>query len=187
MSSPGLLPWTTWPANHKPDTFWLPELQLQNVRKWHRVADGTVLCGSLDGRGVWGRVVVVPGWEWSLGEKGYVHLCGWGPSPLTWNYLNIVNKLYPNTKRSYNKKKQRSPLQYLGRICELVLVLHLWELTSEAIRPRAPVCLEAFGNGFHLLAWQRRDPYSLFGLAVCVFLRMCHPGCAVHSRTSFPS
>ena len=68
-----------------------------------------------------------------------------------------------------------------------MLVLHPWELTSEAVRPRAPVCLEAFGNGLHLLAWQKRGPYSLFGLAVRVFLGMCHPGYAVHSRTSVPS
>ena len=37
----------------------------------------SVLCGSLDGRGVWG-------------ENGYVYMYGWVPSLFTWNYHNIV-------------------------------------------------------------------------------------------------
>ena len=39
-----------------------------------------------------------PGWERSLGENGYMYIYGWVPSLFTWNYHNIVNQLYPNTK-----------------------------------------------------------------------------------------
>ena len=34
----------------------------------------------------------------SLGESGYMYMYGWVPSLITWNYHNIVNWLYPNTK-----------------------------------------------------------------------------------------
>ena len=46
---------------------------------------------SLDGRGVWGRMGM------------YV----WVPSLSTWNYHNIVNWLYPNTKLKVVKKKKK--------------------------------------------------------------------------------
>ena len=36
-----------------------------------------------------------PGWEGSLGESGYMYMYGWVPLLSTWNYLNIVNHLYP--------------------------------------------------------------------------------------------
>ena len=38
---------------------------------------------------------------WMGGEFGrerYMHMYGWVPSLSTWNYHNIVNQLYPNTK-----------------------------------------------------------------------------------------
>ena len=35
----------------------------------------------------------------SLGENGYMYMCGWIPSLFTWSYHSIVNHLYPNTKR----------------------------------------------------------------------------------------
>ena len=63
------------------------------------------------------HVMWQPGWEGSLGEKGYMCMYGRVPSLFTWNYQNIVNqyninciphtisqyklysqKLYPNTK-----------------------------------------------------------------------------------------
>ena len=37
-------------------------------------------------------------WEDSLGENGYMYMYGWVPSWFPWNYQNIVNQLYPNTK-----------------------------------------------------------------------------------------
>lgn len=55
-------------------------------------------------------------------------------------------------KKLEEKAARFSPLQYLGRICELVSVLYPSELTSEAVRPRAPLCPEAFGNRLHHLA-----------------------------------
>ena len=42
-----------------------------------------------------------PGWEGSLGENGYMYMYGWVPSLSTWNYDNIVTRLYPNTKYFY--------------------------------------------------------------------------------------
>ena len=39
------------------------------VAAWLGGEFGGELLLFLDGRGVWGRVVVVPGWEWSLGEN----------------------------------------------------------------------------------------------------------------------
>ena len=56
-----------------------------------------MLCGSLDGTGVWGRM------------NTYVY--GWIPSLFTWNYHNIVNRLNPNIK--FLKKVKRLALQVL--------------------------------------------------------------------------
>ena len=42
----------------------------------------SMLCGSLDGRGVWGRLDT--------------HMFGWAPLLSTWNSHNIVNWLYSN-------------------------------------------------------------------------------------------
>ena len=39
-----------------------------------------------------------PGWEGGLGENGYIYMYGWVPALSTWNYHNIANRLYPNTK-----------------------------------------------------------------------------------------
>ena len=39
-----------------------------------------------------------PGWEQGLGGNRYMYLYGYVPSQFTWNYHNIVNQLYPNTK-----------------------------------------------------------------------------------------
>ena len=44
-----------------------------------------MLCGSLEGRGVWG-------------ENTYMYLYGWVPLLFTWNYYNIVNQLYLSKK-----------------------------------------------------------------------------------------
>ena len=38
------------------------------------------------------------GWEEDLRKSGYMHMYGWVPSLFTWNYHNIINWLYPNTK-----------------------------------------------------------------------------------------
>ena len=42
-------------------------------------------------RGFWGRMDI--------------YMYGWVPSLFTWNYHNIVNRLYPNTKQKVKKKK----------------------------------------------------------------------------------
>ena len=38
------------------------------------------------------------GWEGLLGENGYTYMYGWVSLLFTWNYHNIVNRLYPNIK-----------------------------------------------------------------------------------------
>ena len=45
----------------------------------------SVLCGGLDGRGVWG-------------ENGYMCVYGWVSSLSTRNYYDSVNQLLPKTK-----------------------------------------------------------------------------------------
>ena len=39
-----------------------------------------------------------------LGENGYMFMYGWVPSLFTWNYHNIVNRLYPNIKKKVQNK-----------------------------------------------------------------------------------
>ena len=57
-------------------------------------AQGTVL-----------SVMWQPGWKGRLGEDGYMYMYGWVPWLFTWNYHNIVNWLYPNTKQKLKKSK----------------------------------------------------------------------------------
>ena len=42
-----------------------------------------------------------PIWEGSYGENKYMYMYGWTPLLFTWNYHNIVNQLYPNTKKKF--------------------------------------------------------------------------------------
>ena len=44
------------------------------------------------------NVMWQPGWEENSGENGYMYVYGWVPSLFIWNYHNIVNQLYHNTK-----------------------------------------------------------------------------------------
>ena len=56
---------------------------------------------------LWGillNVMYQPGWEQGLGENRYMYMYGWAPSIFTWNYHNIVNLLYPNTKLKLKEK-----------------------------------------------------------------------------------
>ena len=48
-----------------------------------------------------------PGWERSLGENGYMCMYGWVPLLSTWNYHNIVNQKYSNTKLKVKKKTKK--------------------------------------------------------------------------------
>ena len=49
-------------------------------------------------RGTLLNVIWQPGWEGSFGENGYMYMYGWVPLLDIWNFHNIVNWLYPNTK-----------------------------------------------------------------------------------------
>ena len=42
-----------------------------------------------------------PGWEGNLEENGCMYMYGWVPSLFTWNYHDIVNQLYANTKEKF--------------------------------------------------------------------------------------
>ena len=48
-------------------------------------------------RGFWGRMDI--------------YMYGWVPSLFTWNYHNIVNRLYPDTKQKVKKKRLCLPMQ----------------------------------------------------------------------------
>ena len=54
-----------------------------------------------------------PGCEWGLGEKGYMHMYGWVPLKFIWNYHNIADQLYSNTKLKVQKKKKNLPVKLL--------------------------------------------------------------------------
>jgi len=54
------------------------------------------------------NVMWQPGWEGSLGESGYMYMCGWIPLLSTWNNHIIVTQLYTliqNKKLKEKKKK----------------------------------------------------------------------------------
>ena len=53
------------------------------------------------------NVMCQPGWERGLGENGYMYMYGWVPSLFIWNYHNIVNQLYSNTKCFFVLKKKK--------------------------------------------------------------------------------
>ena len=73
-----------------------------------------------------------PRWEGSLGKNGYMYMYSWVPSLLTWNYHNIFNRLYTNTKKSLknrlytNTKKSLKKLKSIFRktsFCDFCLSL----------------------------------------------------------------
>ena len=66
---------------------------MQDMLYFKCITNKKAECGSLDGKG-------------GLGENGYMYMYGWVPSLSTWNYHNIVNRLYLNTKV---QKKKRYP------------------------------------------------------------------------------
>ena len=39
-------------------------------------------------------------------QQGYMYMYGWVPLPSSWNYHNIVNRLYSNTKQKVKKKRK---------------------------------------------------------------------------------
>ena len=48
----------------------------------------------------------VAAWIWGvLGENGCMYVYGWVPSLFTWDYHNIVNQVYSDTKEKVQKKK----------------------------------------------------------------------------------
>ena len=49
---------------------------------------------------------MTPRLEGCLGENGYIYVYGWVSLLFTWNYDNIVNRLYPNIQQKVKKKKK---------------------------------------------------------------------------------
>ena len=50
-------------------------------------------------------------WRGVCGENEYMYVYGWVPLLSTWNYHNIVNWLYPNTKLKSLKNKKKNSSQ----------------------------------------------------------------------------
>ena len=58
------------------------------------------------------------------GEKnGYMYIYGCASSLFTWNYHNIVNQLYPNTKQKV-LKSNKAPNKYLNFFKKKILNLY---------------------------------------------------------------
>ena len=51
------------------------------------------------------KVMWWPVWEGSLGENGYMHMYGWVPSLLTWNYHNMLIGYTPKHNKKFSLKK----------------------------------------------------------------------------------
>ena len=59
------------------------------------------------------------GWEGCLGENRYMYMYSWVPLLSSWNYLNIVNRLYRKIRKSFllllffffKKKKEHLEIQ----------------------------------------------------------------------------
>ena len=68
-------------------------ISLKWIARTYCIAHGTLLI-----------VMQQPGWERSLRENWYLHMSGWVPLLVTWNYHNIVKWLYP-TQHKVKKKK----------------------------------------------------------------------------------
>ena len=62
----------------------------------------SMLCGSLDGRGLWG-------------ENGHISMNGWDPLLFTCHYHSFVNWLCSNTKKKKVLKKRVLKQRSLGR------------------------------------------------------------------------
>ena len=62
------------------------------------------------------NVMWQPEWEGSLGENGHMNLYGRVPLLFTWDYHNIVNWLYPNTKKKgwRREEKRKKGAQFWG-------------------------------------------------------------------------
>ena len=77
------------------------------------------------------------GGEGSLGENGYMCICGWVPSLFTWNYHHIVNQLYPNRKLKVFIKTKTIPFHSArGYALSCNAELHLacrWQQESSVV------------------------------------------------------
>ena len=89
-------------------------LKFPHQRSWETPC--SMLCSSLAGRGVWGRMdtrvctwlggefqvermlACVRGWEGSFGENGCSRVYGWVALLCTWKLHSVVNWLYSNIK-----------------------------------------------------------------------------------------
>ena len=95
------------------------------------------------------------------GGNGYMYMCDRVPSLFIWNYHNIVNWLYPNTKWFWCLKKKKSRLQLKG----IRRASHLPSRISEAeFKATAGGIISWRDSPFpaHLSQWKRgRTPFPL--------------------------
>ena len=66
------------------------------------------------------------GWDGDLGENGYMYMYGWVFSLSTWNYHNVVNWLYPNTKQKVWKKNYVNTIKHSFTRTHFLFHTSLW-------------------------------------------------------------
>ena len=103
-----------------------------------------------------------PEWEGSLRENGYF-IYDPVPSLFTWNYHNIFNQIYPNTK-----KKKKSPLLRENQFSSVQSLSRVWLFaTPWTAQCQAFLSITNSQNLPKLMSIESMRPSS--------FLILCHP------------
>ena len=94
---------TWWATDHNvvKSWSWLKQLSMHAGTKYNNLKYTDTARTYCRAHGTLLQVMWQLGWEGSLGANGYMYMYAWGPSLLSWNYYNIVNWLYPNTKKFF--------------------------------------------------------------------------------------
>ena len=58
-----------------------------------------------------------PGWDGSLGEKGYMYMYGWVALLSTGNYHSIANQLYSNIKEVLKRQSKAKAVPMADSRC----------------------------------------------------------------------
>ena len=137
------------------------------------------------------------GCEGSLGENGYMYVYDWVPSLFTWNYHEIVNWLYPNTKCIivnwlcvYAKSPQSCPTLCYAADCSLpgssvhrilqarILewVAILFSRGSSWPRDQTHVsCISCLSDVFFTIRATREAEWDRMDIHICIAKSLCFP------------
>ena len=74
-------------------------------------------------QGILLNVMWQPGWEGSLGESGYMYMCGWIPLLSTWNNHIIVTQLYTLIQNKKLKEKKKDNFMWMTSLTSHILFL----------------------------------------------------------------